>query len=1587
MRNYRQIVALVVVFSLLFSNVAAFAAGSNSISSSVSESKELSLKLIGRYYSSGQEGVNKSSGSEIVAYDFTTKKAFMTNGADSAIDILDLSTLQSGEYTVVGLANRVKVEELGLGVSDITSVAVNKDKDLVAVAVPAKEKTDNGMVVFLNKEGSVINSVYVGALPDMVTFTPDGKKLLVANEGEPSDDYSIDPEGSVSIIDVSNGVSSVAENVYFNNNVNYANTVRIFGPNATPAQDFEPEFISVEPNSKTAYVSLQENNSVAVLDIENKKFENVHGLGYKDHSVEGNGLDASDKDGNINIKPWPVLGMYQPDGIAVLNANGKNYILSANEGDAREWGDFVEEEKVGDLGNIALDADKYSGYTQEELDQLVANGLVDKNQLGRLIVSKEDGKNDAGTYEALYSFGARSFSVWDPTDGFKQVYDSGDDFEQITGKALESYFNASNDNVAKDNRSDNKGPEPEYVKVGEVGDEQYAFIGLERIGGIMVYNVTNPEQPKFVTYYNSRDFSADVAGDVAPEGLEFIPADKSPTGTPLVLAANEVSGTVAVFEITKEEQQEITKPKNIVLLIGDGMGFEQVEAARDEKAESGLGSLYMDSINDASGTVTTHSADAEITDSSSAATAIASGYKINNNVLGLLPDGTPVPTVLELGEVKGLATGVITTTQIAHATPAGFASHIKHRNMYNTIAVQMIDTDMEVVMGGAKCYFQNRQTLNSGKSYEDPGDDRDLIAEAVADGYDYVSDIDGLNGLGETTDKVLGIFHDDNGLVQERSTNPTFPETQPHLNQMTAKGLEVLAKDQDGFFLMVEGGQIDWACHANDLNNTIGETLAFDEAVKAAMDFKAQHPDTLIIITADHECGGLGYDPVTNNATWSSKDHTATPVGIWAEGPGAELFNGDLDNTDIARKVAQLLDLPKQLVVQWDETNNEFKVTSMGTLVSGAEIKLNNQSVGTTDESGKLVYNGNGGTFELTAYKENYLDAQARNIEIKGTTAENVSVQLLGMNDFHGQLDTYKTINDETVVGGAEYVAAYLKQRDNNNTLIVHSGDMVGASSPVSALLQDEPTIDFMNRVGFDVGTFGNHEFDQGLDEAKRLVNGGPNPKTGQEFAGANFDYVSANVVYNSNNQPVFDPYVIKEVGGVKIGITGITTLETPNIVTPSGISEIKFIDPVSAVNDVVAQLKSQGIETIVVLAHAGASLSNEVPEGEAIDFANAVDDEVDVIFAGHNHVIFNQEVNGKLVVEGNYYGRDFVDVDLEINPNTGDVVSKTAEIVDTVHNITPDAEIKQMLDDYLGISAPILNAVVGRTEGVISKTQNEAGESALGNLIADAQRYVMQSEFAFMNPGGIRDDLPAGEITWGQVFKIQPFNNNLIKMSLTGAQIRQILNTQWQVNRMLQISGLTYKFDSTLPVEDRILEIKKADGTPVQDNETYTVTVNSFLADGGDGFTVLVDGTDRFVGPVDLDGLITYINAEFTGKDLPISADIEGRIQIADKDTKPFTIGASALDRTSGIKATINVCRTNAEDHDGKEVVIFQLMNGQIPVSIVALQKDILTSEDLIAYFNEAGDDFFVKAFVFDEFNSDIASVQTSLAALKDIY
>lgn len=546
--------------------------------------------------------------------------------------------------------------------------------------------------------------------------------------------------------------------------------------------------------------------------------------------------------------------------------------------------------------------------------------------------------------------------------------------------------------------------------------------------------------------------------------------------------------------------------------------------------------------------------------------------------------------------------------------------------------------------------------------------------------------------------------------------------------------------------------------------------------------------------------------------------------------------------------------------------------------------------------------------------------------------SKDVEVHLIGINDLHGQLDTTSMVSDKKA-GTAPILATYLKeaQAKYEHSLLFHNGDSVGASAPVSSLDRDEPTMEWMNMMGFDVASLGNHEFDQGIAALKAQIFGGLDPKEGKvTHAGAKFDYVNANVIETSTGKTLIKPYVIKELGGVKIGFIGLVTKATPAKVSPSGTAGVRFLsaeEEVEAVNKYAKELQDQGVETIVVLAHDPATTKEGVTTGEAADLAKALpaDSPVDVIVAGDNHALANGEVNGKLIVQAYSYGTAFEDIKLMIDPATGDVTEKSATITTTFQEgVKEDPEslaiIKKSLDKH-----PELTKPVGTTDGSVTRTDAYNNEAALGNLIADSMREAdfgdkaSAADFAFMNPGGIRADLPKGDVTFADLAKIQPFGNTLVKLELTGEQIKTLLQQQWGTNadgtpntKTLQISGLKYTADFNKPVAERVTSLSLEDGSPIDPAKTYTAVVNNFMAAGGDNYKVLVDAKSSLAGPIDLDVFYQYIVDTYKGG--AIQAKTEGRITNLAAPTEQTETPATTefISRAEFVSALVDLLKLN---------------------------------------------------------------------------
>ena len=476
----------------------------NSISINAMEINQISSFQIGK-----GEGY-----AEMIRYHSQSKSLLVTASETGTIERISISDP----------FNLKKLAPFDLSGGNITAVAVYKN--LIAASIKEKIVDAPGNVQIFNNNGKKLAEYKTGALPDNIAFSPDGRYLLTANEGEPSDDYKIDPEGSFTLIDLTNGTQNATVKQIMLNNVKLPAGARIVKPGSSFEEDAEPEYIAFSPDGKKAYATLQENNAIATIDIASAKVVSVSGLGFK--NVSRISHDVSNKDGGINMKRWPVLMMYQPDAIVAYETKGSTYLVTANEGDAKDYDGFSEETRVGKL---KLDKTMFPN----------ANELQKKENLGRLKTTKTLGDTDGdGDHDIIYAYGGRSFSIW--KDDGTLVFDSGNAFENIISKRSPEMFNANGPSKI-DDRSDDKGPEPEALAIGKINGRTYAFIGMERNNAIFAYDITLPSDPHMVSYIMPNE------NHNSPEGLEFISANDSPTGKPLLAVAFEMTGTIGLYEI------------------------------------------------------------------------------------------------------------------------------------------------------------------------------------------------------------------------------------------------------------------------------------------------------------------------------------------------------------------------------------------------------------------------------------------------------------------------------------------------------------------------------------------------------------------------------------------------------------------------------------------------------------------------------------------------------------------------------------------------------------------------------------------------------------------------------------------------------------------------------------------------------------------------------------------------------------------------------------------------------------------------------------------------------------------------------
>jgi 5'-nucleotidase len=510
-----------------------------------------------------------------------------------------------------------------------------------------------------------------------------------------------------------------------------------------------------------------------------------------------------------------------------------------------------------------------------------------------------------------------------------------------------------------------------------------------------------------------------------------------------------------------------------------------------------------------------------------------------------------------------------------------------------------------------------------------------------------------------------------------------------------------------------------------------------------------------------------------------------------------------------------------------------------------------------------------------------------------------VNLRILAINDFHGNLrpptggiriadPADKTKKIAVAAGGSEYMATLVKElrTDHPNNIFVAAGDLIGASPFLSAMFHDEPTIESLSMMGLAVASVGNHEFDEGEDELLRMQNGGCHPVDNCQgphpFAGAKFHYLAASTFEKDTGKTVFPPYEIREFGGIPVGFIGLTLKGTPNIVSPVGVAGLEFRDEADTVNALVPELKARGVEAIVVLIHEGGFPTgdyNECPgiSGPIVDIVKKFDRAVDIVISGHTHQAYVCDIDGRLVTSGDKYGTIVTAIDVKLDSVTHDVISAKADNV-IVRNsaYAKDPDQTALLAAYDKFAAPIAERRAGSVTETLSRTPNEAGESPLGDIIADAQLAATRNEkdggavIAVTNPGGIRTDIQKqgdGAVTFADVFASQPFRNQLVTLTLTGAQIKDMLEQQWldpKRPRILQVSrGFSYSWDNAKPYGERVIaDSISLNGARIEPSQTYRVTVNNFLSVGGDGFTVLKEGKGPLTGGYDADALDVYFKA-----------------------------------------------------------------------------------------------------------------------------
>ncbi len=1223
---------------------------------------QIRAQLLGRY----SIGTYNSNGgvAEISAFDPGSKRMFVINGPDSSIKIVNIANPSNPV-----LVSTVSVKPYGI---DVTSVACNK-KGLFAIAViDSNGKTNPSSIVFLDNNGNFINKVKAGANADNLAFTSNGLKLLVANEGEPNVGYTIDPEGSVSIIDLSNGAASLTQaNVQtagftaFNAPTPLDSKIRVFGRiqtiggaflrNSTVAEDMEPEYLTISDDNTTAWVTCQENNCVAVLNINTATITSLMPLGFKNHNLPGNGLDPSDQPASAGIANYPVFGMYNPDGISNYKVGTQNYFVTANEGDARaDWGTANNEEvRVNNVAYV-LDTTKFGGATG-------VAAVKASSALGRLNVTNRYGDfNNDGKFDSIFTYGARSFSIWNGSTG-ALVWDSKDEFEQRVLATFPANFNCGHTTNSLDDRSDNKGPEPESVTVGKILDSTYAFVGLERVGGIMIYNITNPANPYFVQYINTRNFGVTpnqtnlaAVGDLGPEGIVFIPASESPNGVNMIMLSNEVSGTVALFSITTPETEGISKLEDYINNNSPAIGtFQGINYK-----EAGFSSLFP--IPNTNGTEFWTCSDRGVNiDCANANTASCRPtydklyafptYSPKIHRIRIAGDSIQILQSITIKRPNGAgATGIINPTGLG-STAAEVASTDTVLNCANfslkTTPKDTFGIDPEGLVvdknghfwlceeGGATIWKlnQNGVLLNRYTPYANL-DGKQAVDIQIDSVFKYRKNNRGFEGIsiapnGKIYAMIQSGIQYPNVTIGDNTRIHRILEIDPTTNNQ-----RMLVYLNDGI-IGTGGNQIrlrDWK---------IGDMAAVNDSIFLVL-----------------EAAARGTTDIKRLYQINIKQATAVTSGLY----GSLTLEGLVDSTGLANY--GIKPVTKTLVMDllasgWPAALDKAEGLA---IINDSTIAINNDNdFGQTSPLANGIATATGNLSHLITYRL----SGAKKLANYRLAAPTFTLQILHASDMESGIDApIDAPNFAAVMDTLE--GSYL------NTVKLASGDCF-IPSPFLAAGEDpsmqtplrntasfyyggtqairaaigRTDVAMMNIMGFQGSAFGNHEFDLGTPEVNSIIgvdirsNGAD-----KRWIGAQFPYLSANLNFandinlsylTTNQRLLVDsfktsptitansqkkgiaPSAIIQLNGDRVGIVGATTqllasISSPGATTVLGGSSDNMPALAAVLQPVIDSLRAMGINKIILMSHL-QQLANEKALAPLLKG-------VDIIIAGGSH-------------------------------------------------------------------------------------------------------------------------------------------------------------------------------------------------------------------------------------------------------------------------------------------------------------------------------------------------------------------------------